>query len=196
MIAVLLLGAYAFTGLRYLEILPFGALAAFVIVWHTVLFASPGIIDGFARESKSKSYRRSLLGGVDSGMISARLEDLMQDEKLYCDEDLSLERLAAHLSVTKNQLSELLNTVIGKNFIAYVTAFRVEEAKRLLAEEPFRSVLSVAYASGFNSKSVFYDSFKKPRGGARGSSGTGRAHRRAPQAEREARGSLTRNCAL
>jgi AraC-like DNA-binding protein len=37
----------------------------------------------------------------------------------------------------------------------------MEEAKKMLTEEPDRSIMSVCYGVGFNSKSAFYKAFMK-----------------------------------
>jgi AraC-like DNA-binding protein len=124
----------------------------------------PEFIQRLSREIRRTRYERSLIEGLDTGDILRRLKELMEDEKLYCDEDLTLNRTAAHLSISPHQLSELLNSRLGVNFNGYVNAHRIDEAKRLLAGEPERSILSIAFAVGFNSKSVFYTSFRKITG--------------------------------
>ncbi|HNL01313.1 MAG TPA: helix-turn-helix domain-containing protein, partial [Leptospiraceae bacterium] len=49
---------------------------------------------------------------------------------------------------------------IGLGFRDYINGFRLEEAARLLIEEPRRSILSILFASGFNSKSSFHKLFQ------------------------------------
>jgi len=85
----------------------------------------------------------------------------MIEEKLYRDEDLTLKKLADHLSLKPNQLSEFLNNHLNRNFNSYVNFYRVEEAKKILIEEMERTIISIAYLVGFNSKSVFNTSFSK-----------------------------------
>lgn len=111
-----------------------------------------------------RKYRKSKLARVDLERTLSRLDQLMQEEKRYCDEDLSLARLAAELGLTSYQLSELLNKERGLNFAHFVNEYRVREARRLFREEPERSVLSVAFAVGFNSRSRFNEVFKAETG--------------------------------
>jgi len=42
-----------------------------------------------------------------------------------------------------------------------INQYRIKEAKKMLIEESERSVLSIAYAVGFNSKSSFYEAFSR-----------------------------------
>ena len=85
----------------------------------------------------------------------------MEEERLYCDEDLSLPRLSEVLEVTSHQLSQFLNEHHNINFNNYINNYRINDAKKMLIGEPKRSTLSIAYAVGFNSYSVFYTAFKK-----------------------------------
>jgi type I restriction enzyme R subunit len=80
------------------------------------------------------------------------------------DEDLSLKRLAGLLSIHPHQLSAYLNRELNMNFNGFINNYRIEEAVIMMKEEPERSLLSIAFAVGFNSKSVFYSAFTKKTG--------------------------------
>ncbi|AYV56769.1 helix-turn-helix domain-containing protein [Leptospira kmetyi] len=118
-------------------------------------------IEKFKKESREARYTESRLKGLDVDSVVYRLNDLMRRERYYLDEDLTLGRLAEELEIHTHQLSEILNQKLGKTFREYVAGFRLEEAARILIEEPQRSVLSAAYASGFNSKSAFHKLFQE-----------------------------------
>lgn len=109
------------------------------------------------KEVKGKSY----LANVDIVNLKNNLKIVMEEERLYCDEDLSLARLSEALEVTSHQLSNFLNEYYAKNFNCYINDFRIRDAMKMLFDEPGRSTLSIAYAVGFNSYSVFYTAFKK-----------------------------------
>ncbi|MCR9145080.1 MAG: helix-turn-helix domain-containing protein [bacterium] len=98
---------------------------------------------------------------LDTDQLLQRLEVLMTEEKCFADEDLDIQRLADLLEIKRHQLSELLNHIIGLDFKSYLNQFRVQEARELLLAEPDRSVLSIAFAVGFNSKSSFHQVFRK-----------------------------------
>ncbi|WP_165778819.1 helix-turn-helix domain-containing protein [Leptospira perolatii] len=106
----------------------------------------------------------SRLNNLDIPQILLRLESLMTQDRCFADEDLSLNRLADLMDLQRHQLSELLNRVIGTDFKSYINKFRIEEAKVLLLSEPDRSILSIAFAVGFNSKSAFNLVFRKVTG--------------------------------
>jgi AraC-like DNA-binding protein len=65
------------------------------------------------------------------------------------------------LSITTHQLSEFLNKQMHISFNYYINRYRVEEAIDLLQEQPERSITSICFSVGFNSKSAFYEAFAK-----------------------------------
>lgn len=112
-------------------------------------------------EALKARYERSRIKGLDVQQIIQRLYEIMEDEKAFADEELSLPDLARDLNISTHQLSEILNEHIQKNFNTFVNEFRIEEAKKLLLEEPDRSVLSIGVAVGFNSNTTFCTVFSK-----------------------------------
>jgi AraC-like DNA-binding protein len=121
----------------------------------------PRLIQLMIVEARARGEGRSHLKEVDVEITAETLTRLMEEERLYRNEELSLNDLADALSVTAHQLSELLNDHLDTNFNAFVNHYRVREAMDLLLDEPSRPVLSIAYATGFNSKSAFYDAFTR-----------------------------------
>lgn len=95
---------------------------------------------------------------------SIKLERLMKQQKLYMNADLTLERLAENVEVPKHHLTQLLNEHFNKNFYQFVNGFRIEEVKERLKIDTKTSILEIAYASGFNSKSSFNTYFKSNTG--------------------------------
>ncbi|PKL15679.1 MAG: hypothetical protein CVV49_20245 [Spirochaetae bacterium HGW-Spirochaetae-5] len=116
--------------------------------------------------AKNRKMHRieGLLQGIDVKKLQENLDELLVKEKLYCDEDLSLKRLADLLSIQQQELSVYLNHYLQMNFNSYLNKYRVDEAILLMKEDKERSLLSIAFAVGFNSKSVFYDAFTKQTG--------------------------------
>lgn len=110
------------------------------------------------------SYTASSLNNVDCDAALARLNQLMQQERMFTDNNLSLASLAERLSLSSHQTSELLNSRIGKSFSRYVREARVAAAKAMLVDEPSASVLSVGLSQGFSSQSTFYDAFREIEG--------------------------------
>jgi AraC-like DNA-binding protein len=134
------------------SMLPF--IAVFIATYQ-----SPDAIKIFTSMIRKKIYERSIIRGIDVNMLKQRLDDLMYEDKIFCDDDLSLTRLAGLLSITPHQLSEFLNTHMGLNFNNYINRLRVNEAIGLMKCQAERSISSICYSVGFNSRSVFYKSF-------------------------------------
>jgi AraC-like DNA-binding protein len=98
-------------------------------------------------------------------------EDLlayMEKYKPYLDEDITIRTLAEQVSIPIHHLSIVINSRLNKNFSSFINEYRVNEALRLLRESSDEkiNILSVAFQSGFNSKSSFNSAFKKITGKA------------------------------
>jgi AraC-like DNA-binding protein len=112
----------------------------------------------------SAAYTSSTLVNVDSDAVLNRLTTFMQTEKLYIEPDLTLPLLAERLELRPHQLSELINTQLGKGFSRYLREQRVAAAATMLCAEPSASVLSVGMSVGFSSQSNFYQAFREIEG--------------------------------
>ncbi len=97
-----------------------------------------------------------------------KLRHLMADEQPWLEPELTLTELAHRLRTHPALLSKVINAGCGQNFNDFVNTYRVEEARRKLADPRFAhySLVGVALESGFNSKSTFNRVFKKLLGQA------------------------------
>ena len=129
-------------------------------VTDLILLRSPSITTEVS-EAAQASYSASTLENIDVDGTLEKIEALMTKDKLYHHEDLQLSTLAEAVKVSPHQLSELINTRLGKGFSQYLREYRINEAKRLLIEEPKASVLSIGLEVGFTSQSNFYAAFKQ-----------------------------------
>lgn len=120
------------------------------------------------RETAQAAYANTTLAKVDCEDALVRLEALMRSERLYIEPDLSLAGLAKRLGLSSHQLSELVNSRLGKGFSRYLRECRVEAAKAMLLGEPKASVLSVGLSVGFTSQSNFYEAFREIEGSTPG----------------------------
>lgn len=98
--------------------------------------------------------------------LKNRLIQLMEAEKLYLNNELSLSSLAGKMDLSPHELSYLLNKGFQENFWQFINKYRVEHSKKLLRDSGFAhlSMLGVAFESGFNSKTTFNATFKKMTG--------------------------------
>ncbi|TGL88759.1 AraC family transcriptional regulator [Leptospira congkakensis] len=118
----------------------------------------------FKIETRMARYKESRVKGVNISLVLQRLDDLMKIDRLYLNDELSLATLAEHLDLNSHQLSEVLNSTLGFTFRNYINQFRLQEAASLLKERPDMAILSIIYASGFNSKSAFHKLFQNRYG--------------------------------
>ncbi len=95
---------------------------------------------------------------VDSTLLKEYKQKIIK-QKLFLDSDLTISKLAKKLYVQPHVLSELINATTDRNFKCFINSLRVQYAKQILLKYPQKKILDVAYGSGFNSKSVFYNHF-------------------------------------
>jgi len=117
-------------------------------------------------ETIQKRYAKSGLKDNEAASIEARLKSLMEKDKLYLDENLTLPKLAVVMDILPNYLSQVINERYGKNFYDFVNTFRVEEFKEIVRDPKKKhyTLLTLAMECGFNSKSSFNKYFKKATG--------------------------------
>ena len=106
------------------------------------------------------------LSPKDAGLVTA-LDQLMQTEKLYRHENLRIHNLAERLGVPEHRLRHLLNFSLGyRNFSAYLSRWRIDEAKGALRDPDQADVpiSTIAIDSGFQSLAPFNRAFKGETG--------------------------------
>ena len=113
-------------------------------------------------ESKPELYKNPRLEPEEKQKIKQTLENYFIKEKPYLDPRLTITMVSKKLDIPRHKLTEVLNTVIGKNFYRFVNEYRVEEVKRMLSSSAFNhySIEAIGYECGFNSKSAFFSVFK------------------------------------
>lgn len=116
-----------------------------------------------SRDLRQRKYAKS---GLDEDRLleyQKRLEEVMQTEQLFLRSEVTLPKLAEAVGCSANHLSQVINSGIGKSFFDYLSHYRVQYAKQLLATLDGRNnaILNIAYTVGFNSNSAFYAAFKK-----------------------------------
>lgn len=117
-------------------------------------------------EPDVSAYTKSGLTEIKTKEILDVLIKIMEKEKPYLRINLSLPELSTMVGVTTHNLSEVINSRLNKSFYDFVNYYRVEEVKKMLTDEKYKSysILSVAFEAGFNSKSTFNNIFKKYAG--------------------------------
>jgi ligand-binding sensor domain-containing protein/AraC-like DNA-binding protein len=113
-----------------------------------------------------EKYKTSALHPGKAEEVMPRLLHLMEEEKLFLDPDLTLRDLSQRLRIHYNHLSQIINERFGLSYNEFINKYRIEEAKRKLADPKEResSILDILLSTGFYTKSVFNAAFKKFEG--------------------------------
>ena len=98
--------------------------------------------------------------------IWKKMEQLMSEQKLFLNKDLTVYSLAKAAETNSKYLRFTINNRSEKNFAAYVNGYRIEKAKNLLTdkEQDLYNIEYIGEMAGFKSKSAFYTAFKKQTG--------------------------------
>ena len=92
-----------------------------------------------------------------------RLQNLMEERKLYLNPKFSIIELTNLLGSNRTYVSVFLNEVLGKSFFDYVNEFRLVVAEKLVIETD-ENFSEIAAKSGFNSICTFRRAFIKKNG--------------------------------
>ena len=141
-----------------------GALTFSVITYFLLLFF---ILN---KNNKSVLYLNSIqkekqrISASRAAELIQGLKKLMQEDKLYLNPNLKSETVASKLGISVHQLSKVLNEHLGKRFSELINTYRVDHSKKLLRTHKKLTLEAIGNESGFNSKTSFYNAFKKSVG--------------------------------
>jgi|GEM_PF-7122833 len=111
-------------------------------------------------------YRKSKMSdGLDSDYLK-KLVHYMESEKPYLDQKLSLHGLSETLQIPSNTVSRIINEQLGQSFNDMINTYRLQEVKQKLMDssQDHKTILALAFESGFQSKASFNRVFKKMEG--------------------------------
>lgn len=96
----------------------------------------------------------------------SKIEQLVLEEKLYENPELSVADIAQPLGIAPKKVSQTINQGFAVNFNDYINQHRVKAviAKLQEGEHSIQTLLAIAYDCGFNSKSTFNRAFKRHTG--------------------------------
>lgn len=110
-------------------------------------------------------YARSALDEAGRERVADDLIRLMRERHLHADVQLDLSALSRHSGWPPAYISQALNQHLKQNFSEFVSGFRLAAAQRCLADPgDGRTVLDIAMACGFGSKSTFNTAFRRSTG--------------------------------
>ena len=118
------------------------------------LIGKAGAVDGgrYSGSSLNKDSQQELFG---------RLERLMQNDQVYKNSLFTREKMAELLGTDRTYLSQTINEQTGLTFTHYMNKYRIEEARRILADpQDDTPIKAIAADLGFSSVTTFYTLFK------------------------------------
>ncbi len=106
------------------------------------------------------------LSDTEISQLKEKLYTLLERDKIYLNDSLSLLDLAKELEISEKKLSELLNQHLHVNFYNFINEYRVAEVKKRLegGDNEKYTLLGIAFDSGFQSKASFNRVFKQKTG--------------------------------
>jgi len=137
------------------------------LIWQVNEYAS---LVHEQRASKPVNNQRPAASrlGLSPRQLSVMADDLQQyfqRQQPYLDPDLDLQRVATECGYSRNQISYLLNQVLGQSFYRYVNQARLQHLLAALdAAAPAARIDELAFNAGFNSLSAFYSCFRQHTG--------------------------------
>lgn len=135
----------------------------FTYLWGSFIFSTLFYVLAFRALAAGKSItpKAPTARLIDGGSMLEQINELMDQEKLYTKQDLKLEDIATRTGLTRHEVSQVLNETYGHGYTHYIKELRINEAKELIATRPDLSLEGIGYESGFKSKSVFFEAFRK-----------------------------------
>ena len=106
----------------------------------------------------------SVEDGLSGSKRAGLLTRWMRETKPYLNPDFQLMDLRHVLPMNRTYLSRFLRDEFGCTFYQFVNKYRIEEAKRLMTEQPEMRLADVATRSGFSSREAFARTFTQVTG--------------------------------
>ncbi|SEK36633.1 AraC-type DNA-binding protein [Aquimarina amphilecti] len=146
----------------FLSIVPYLS-TAFLFSLIIFVLSIKALSHPFLFKMENEKYVNSSLNTEKGIQYLQHLIDLMEQEKVFLDPELTLTKLSKRIGITSKQLSQVINQNEKENYSQFIARYRVEEAKRLLILPEYQNfkISAIAYESGFNSISSFNTAFRK-----------------------------------
>ena len=143
------------------------AICAMVIYFAYIAYVQPNVF--------SQKYDKLKVGLIfqkyeKSGLTESLAEELKEnlialfvEEKIYRENNLSLEMLAERLDTTRHNASQIINEHFNMNFFELINKFRIEEVTEIIRKDIYGNlqIIDIAYEVGYNNKVTFNKAFKK-----------------------------------
>ena len=126
-----------------------------------MVYKEPSIFNGeLLANLFIKNANQNELTEATKNEFHQQLLSYIAKEKPYLDNNLRLVHLADKIGFSSHTLSKLINEKAQKNFNQFINDYRLEEAKKMLLEDPETSIKTIYFDVGFNNKATFNTAFK------------------------------------
>ncbi|WP_459212899.1 helix-turn-helix domain-containing protein [Aquimarina rhabdastrellae] len=145
---------------------------------HPILFKKRKLLNSENSENENKvviassiknenveniKYQKSGLTEDLSKELKEKLNKLLEEDKVYRLNNVSLAIIADKLGTSRHNTSQIINEHFGLNFFELINSYRIKEAMDIIKNNQTQklSIIEIAYEVGFNNKVTFNKSFKK-----------------------------------
>ncbi|MBM9498751.1 AraC family transcriptional regulator [Leptospira sp. 201903071] len=160
--------SFTFSGFRmefsFLKAIGAVGFSTGIFLIFILLSRYPDFLDLVSRDIREIQRKQNRIHSDLSESALEKIKYLFEVRKIYLNDDLSLKSLGNQLSLRPDQLSQVVNDSYGMNFNRFLNYHRIQEAIRILKEDPEAKIIHVAMRCGFNSKSSFNESFRRETG--------------------------------
>ncbi|MCB0396612.1 MAG: AraC family transcriptional regulator [Flavobacteriales bacterium] len=162
----------------YYNLINRGCTAFFMLVFGYLALRNPSVfsirsphrpleqkmVEIILPEEERNQQKKSEFTDEQLAQYSQVLDKLMEENNVYLDHDLSLNKLSGLSQIPSRHLSQYINTTFNKNYKEYINGYRIMHAQELLMKDDSLTIYSIAVDSGFNAESTFYQIFKQHTG--------------------------------
>jgi AraC-like DNA-binding protein len=142
---------------------------AIALLWLGIAHEASAVSPTASDQRSSPRPEAPAAGPLDQqeAALLEALRELMEEQKLYRHDGLTIAVLAARLAIPEYRLRRLINRRLGhRNFSSFVNGYRLAEARAALADPVQANVpiLTIALDTGFQSLAPFNRAFKMTAG--------------------------------
>jgi len=137
----------------------FNILTTFRVMYDSTYFDQ----SAFFMDISIGKYSKSSLNEVDKLRIMENINLEFTNKNYFTNNLASLSDLAKKIGESPHHVSQVINEKLNQSFFELLALYRIEEAKRMLADKK-KSNLTVEEVSekvGYNSKAAFNNAFKR-----------------------------------
>ncbi|NAY93340.1 helix-turn-helix domain-containing protein [Muricauda sp. JGD-17] len=137
-----------------------------IFIYHGIPSLDDLMEDKTSKKEVDNKYKSSPLSEEEIEYYSNEILKLLESDKIYQDPTVSLTHIAERISLTTKSTSQVVNEGLETNFSDLINSYRLKHAQNLLVTKNNQemNITQILYEAGFNSKTSFYNYFKRKTG--------------------------------